>query len=353
MAMDVAIRYFCSVLVDPGLQLILTFRTHDHTQDLAESDSTISKFLRRVEVERQNGVLRVSTHALDLISTIRTHIIRKHRNSEAICRAKTDPVPPARKRRLEGVDGAYGSDKVEVYRHAICARPDLSWEEALQRVADVLEFQSTTFPDASPVCTQVSLWDGDQRISYPATSVKCRHIQCFDLEKFLPALFQSHGGGEVRAPCPVCSTSVRLGGLRFDHVQGAILRQADPTVRFVEVHHDGSWVAVTDLDPLKSEERLIQQQQQPPPPPIDAPDLDQEFEKWKNEVQDAKSAGLPLPPPLETEEELLEREYRNFKALIGIPHTCSTAPPMPSSSLCLAEQRGGGLVDYGSDGDGL
>ena len=97
---------------------------------------------------------------------------------------------------------------------------------------------------------QVSLKDSNtgRRIGRPATSVDCHHVQCFDLEHFL------RGSLAERKPtwrCPLCRVPMRPGAVRLDHLWEAMLDSVGPEDEFVEVHHDGSWVAIRSVDRME------------------------------------------------------------------------------------------------------
>ncbi|SCW02841.1 LAFE_0F15456g1_1 [Lachancea fermentati] len=76
------------------------------------------------------------------------------------------------------------------------------------------------------------------RMKYPAKSVHCRHLQCFDALWFIQAQQQI-----PTWQCPVCQKKIKIQDLAICEFVDNIIRNCDDEVEQVEISSDGSWVA--------------------------------------------------------------------------------------------------------------
>ncbi|CCC67767.1 hypothetical protein NCAS_0A12090 [Naumovozyma castellii] len=76
------------------------------------------------------------------------------------------------------------------------------------------------------------------RMKYPAKSIMCKHIQCFD------ALWFIHSQLQVPTwQCPICQVRITLKDLAISEFVDNILKTCDERVEQVELDRDGNWVA--------------------------------------------------------------------------------------------------------------
>lgn len=81
------------------------------------------------------------------------------------------------------------------------------------------------------------------RMETPVRSIRCNHIQCFDLDSYI--YLQS------KAPtwlCPVCNHKIKYSHLAIDDYFDSIIKKIDSKYEFVEIQSDGSWAPQIDLD---------------------------------------------------------------------------------------------------------
>lgn len=81
------------------------------------------------------------------------------------------------------------------------------------------------------------------RMKYPAKSIMCKHLQCFDALWFLYS--------QEQVPtwqCPVCPVIIDIRNLAICEYVAEILENTNETVEQVELSTDGSWTAQTDDD---------------------------------------------------------------------------------------------------------
>ncbi|KAL2917390.1 E3 SUMO-protein ligase pli1 [Polyrhizophydium stewartii] len=103
---------------------------------------------------------------------------------------------------------------------------------------------SNSEDDIETMLEQVTLKDpiSKARISIPARSTNCKHIQCFDCRMFLDLNYQV-----PTWECPICNRAATFWTLIIDGYFEDILQQAGD-VEFVEVTPDGEWkVPVTGI----------------------------------------------------------------------------------------------------------
>ncbi|ODV63875.1 SUMO ligase SIZ1, partial [Ascoidea rubescens DSM 1968] len=74
------------------------------------------------------------------------------------------------------------------------------------------------------------------RMKYPAKSINCTHVQCFDCLNFLQLQEQAQTWS-----CPICSTSINVDDLAIDDYVQEVIKQTDDEIHSVQLNQDGSW----------------------------------------------------------------------------------------------------------------
>lgn len=77
------------------------------------------------------------------------------------------------------------------------------------------------------------------RMKYPAKSIMCKHMQCFDALWFLHS--------QMQIPtwrCPVCQNEVNIKDISICEFVDEILKECEDNVEQVELSTDGSWVPI-------------------------------------------------------------------------------------------------------------
>ncbi|KAG0668280.1 hypothetical protein C6P45_004839 [Maudiozyma exigua] len=87
------------------------------------------------------------------------------------------------------------------------------------------------------------------KMKYPARSVDCKHLQCFD------ALWYLHSQQQVPTwSCPVCSKRVPYENLRISEYVETIVKQTDDDVEQVQINRDGTWIPFDEDEPVGNNE---------------------------------------------------------------------------------------------------
>lgn len=89
------------------------------------------------------------------------------------------------------------------------------------------------------------------RMKYPAKSIMCKHLQCFD------ALWYIYSQMQIPTwQCPVCQIDIDLKNLAICQFVDEILKNSDEDTEQVELSSDGSWKPVVE-EPPKPAERSV------------------------------------------------------------------------------------------------
>ncbi|GAV54017.1 hypothetical protein ZYGR_0AK05190 [Zygosaccharomyces rouxii] len=89
------------------------------------------------------------------------------------------------------------------------------------------------------------------RMKYPAKSIMCKHLQCFD------ALWYIYSQMQIPTwQCPVCQIDIDLKHLAVCQFVDEILKNSDEDTEQVELSSDGSWKPVVE-EPPKPAERPV------------------------------------------------------------------------------------------------
>lgn len=87
------------------------------------------------------------------------------------------------------------------------------------------------------------------RMKYPAKSIMCKHLQCFD------ALWYIYSQMQIPTwQCPVCQIDIELKNLAICQFVDELLHDSDEDTEQIELSSDGSWRPVVD-EPPKAAER--------------------------------------------------------------------------------------------------
>ncbi|KAG0672260.1 hypothetical protein C6P42_003288, partial [Pichia californica] len=81
------------------------------------------------------------------------------------------------------------------------------------------------------------------RMEYPVRSIKCKHIQCFDLYSYLS--LQRKGPTWT---CPICYEKLKPSLLAVDDYFDSIIKTINPDYDYIEIRNDGSWCPQHHLD---------------------------------------------------------------------------------------------------------
>ncbi|CAR28026.1 hypothetical protein ZYGR_0N05140 [Zygosaccharomyces rouxii] len=89
------------------------------------------------------------------------------------------------------------------------------------------------------------------RMKYPAKSIMCKHLQCFD------ALWYIYSQMQIPTwQCPVCQIDIDLKHLAVCQFVDEILKNSDEDTEQVELSSDGSWKPVVEEPPKPAERPL-------------------------------------------------------------------------------------------------
>ncbi|CCD22574.1 SUMO ligase SIZ1 NDAI_0A04170 [Naumovozyma dairenensis CBS 421] len=93
------------------------------------------------------------------------------------------------------------------------------------------------------------------KMNYPAKSIICKHLQCFD------ALWFLHSQWQVPTwQCPICTIKIELKDLAICEFVEDILKNSGDEVEQVELAADGRWTAFDEEDPKNQQKKPIIQQ---------------------------------------------------------------------------------------------
>lgn len=88
------------------------------------------------------------------------------------------------------------------------------------------------------------------RMKYPAKSIMCKHLQCFD------ALWYIYSQMQIPTwQCPVCQIEINLKDLAVCEYVDEILKNSEEDVEQVELSSDGSWTPVVEETTAKPNDR--------------------------------------------------------------------------------------------------
>ena len=138
--------------------------------------------------------------------------------------------------------------KVESLVNEVLAQPHIPMEKTLSMIKeseqDDISASKETLSLLCP-CSYV-------RMEYPVRSVKCDHIQCFDIYSYL--LLQEKGPTWL---CPVCYHKIKLSHLEVDEYFDSIIKNTGPEYDYVEIKNDGTWTPQEYLNDTLAPSKIL------------------------------------------------------------------------------------------------
>ena len=132
------------------------------------------------------------------------------------------------------------TNKVDLLVDQVVNLPHITADETIQMIKKQNENDdiSTSKEISSLLCPCSFV-----RMKYPVRSVKCNHIQCFDLKYYL--LLQE------KAPvgtCPICTNKIKIKHLAIDDYFDSIIKNTSEQYDYVEIQNDGSYIPQRELN---------------------------------------------------------------------------------------------------------
>mgnify|MGYP003365605771 CR=1 FL=1 len=137
----------------------------------------------------------------------------------------------------------------ELLQEIIHKRPKIKTDVTLAFIKETLDAESDDDFVTTSMVLSLQCPISYTKMRYPARSIDCKHLQCFD------ALWYLHSQQQVPTwSCPICSKKAPYENLRISEYVETIVQKTNDDIEQVQINRDGSWIPFNDDEPLGNNE---------------------------------------------------------------------------------------------------